>query len=38
MENSGSTYEDVKNMVSYVQEKVYEKFHIFLEPEVKFYE
>ena len=39
MENIGkATYEDVKNMVLFVQKKVYEKFQITLEPEVKFYE
>tara|TARA_A100001015_G_scaffold271460_1_gene325076 strand:- start:2146 stop:3006 length:861 start_codon:yes stop_codon:yes gene_type:complete len=39
MENLGlATYEDVKNMVSFVQKKIVEKFQIKLEPEVKFYE
>ena len=39
MENTGlATYEEVKDMVLFIQQKVYEKFQIKLEPEVKFYE
>lgn len=39
MENVGdATYNDVKNMVLLIQKKVFDKFQIKLEPEVKFYE
>ncbi len=39
MENVGdATYNDVKNMILFIQKKVFDKFQIKLEPEVKFYE